>query len=293
MAFLSRRLTDTESRYAARDRELLAVIYAFGQWRHYLLGRKFLLRTDHQSLQYLTTMQLSSRILKGRLARWMEEIGDFDFDIEYIRGATNIADALSRKTSHTTTKAISEDHANATTMVSDIEVDIPGTDIDSIRYDSYFGPILRVLQGNHHEESAVVNRRAARFSLDHDKKQHKPCALYLIDWDSTGKKELRRCVGGKQNQRSLIELYHESKAGGHQGPDKTYEALATTFFWPGMMNDIKKYCKTCHSCQTTKPDTRRKATIEPIEIPKAPGETICLDFLELPRPLEDTTMPWL
>ena len=64
------------------------------RWRHYLHGAKFTVMTDHQSLQYFKTQPQ----LSGRQSRWKDVIANFDFDIEYIEGKTNVvADGLSRR----------------------------------------------------------------------------------------------------------------------------------------------------------------------------------------------------
>ena len=97
VAFASCKLTTTETNYAARDKELLAVVCACEKWCHYLQGKPFVKRTDHRSLELLTTMQLKSlSTTNKRLARWAETIADFHFTIEHIPGKANVADALSR-----------------------------------------------------------------------------------------------------------------------------------------------------------------------------------------------------
>jgi hypothetical protein len=68
-------------------------------WRHYLLGRKFVLMTDHYGLWYL----FDQPKLNARQARWIALLSEFDFEIKHIKGKENrVADALSRsmKTIH-------------------------------------------------------------------------------------------------------------------------------------------------------------------------------------------------
>ena len=54
----SRKLKYHEKNYATCDLELEAIIHALKMWRHYLMGRKFELRTDHCGLKYLFVNQL-------------------------------------------------------------------------------------------------------------------------------------------------------------------------------------------------------------------------------------------
>lgn len=53
VVYASRQLRPNEVRYSTYDLELAAIIFALKIWRHYLLGEKFMLYTDHKSLKYL------------------------------------------------------------------------------------------------------------------------------------------------------------------------------------------------------------------------------------------------
>ena len=57
IAYASRKLKLHEEFYATHDLELVAVVLALKIWRHYLGGRNFVLKSDHQSLQYLFTQR--------------------------------------------------------------------------------------------------------------------------------------------------------------------------------------------------------------------------------------------
>ena len=51
--FESKKLNKRESLKSTYDKEMLSIIHALTKWRQYLLGSKILIRTDHNSLQYL------------------------------------------------------------------------------------------------------------------------------------------------------------------------------------------------------------------------------------------------
>jgi len=51
IAYASRALTKSEKHYSVIQHECLAVVYAFKQFCHYLIGRSFTLVTDHAPLQ--------------------------------------------------------------------------------------------------------------------------------------------------------------------------------------------------------------------------------------------------
>lgn len=94
IAYASKRLTPQQEKYSVTRRELLAVIVFMDYFRHYLLGQRFLLRTDHGSLRWI----FDFKDPKGQVARWLEVISQYDFDIEHRPGTKHLnADALSRK----------------------------------------------------------------------------------------------------------------------------------------------------------------------------------------------------
>jgi hypothetical protein len=83
-----------ELNYPTHDLELAAVVHALKIWRHYLIGHKSDIYTDHKSLKYIFT-QLN---LNLRQHRWLELIKDYDLEVHYHPGKANVvADALSRK----------------------------------------------------------------------------------------------------------------------------------------------------------------------------------------------------
>nr|GFA75072.1 putative reverse transcriptase domain-containing protein [Tanacetum cinerariifolium] len=83
-----------EKNYMTHDLELGAVVIALKIWRHYLYGTKCTVFTDHKSLQHI----LDQKELNMRQRQWMELLSDYDCEIRYHLGKTNVvADALSRK----------------------------------------------------------------------------------------------------------------------------------------------------------------------------------------------------
>ncbi|KAF9762442.1 Transposon Tf2-11 polyprotein [Nosema granulosis] len=89
----SKNLDKAQLNYSVTDKELLAVVKGIENYRHYLLGAQFILRTDHKALAYLwETKNPCSRIL-----RWSLKLQEYSFNVEYIRGCTNVADACSRE----------------------------------------------------------------------------------------------------------------------------------------------------------------------------------------------------
>lgn len=93
VCYASRTLNDHEIRYAAIEKELLAIVWAVKYFRTYLYGRKFTICTDHKPLVWLHNLREPNM----KLQRWKLMLNEYDFDITYIKGKENsVADALSR-----------------------------------------------------------------------------------------------------------------------------------------------------------------------------------------------------
>ncbi|XP_021596708.1 uncharacterized protein LOC110603322 [Manihot esculenta] len=94
IAFESRKLKDAEICYTAQEKELLAVIHCLRTWRHYLLGSKFVVKTNNTGVSHF----FSQPKLSPKQARWQECLAEFDFQFEYKPGSFNrVANTLSRK----------------------------------------------------------------------------------------------------------------------------------------------------------------------------------------------------
>jgi len=97
ISYASRALSRAEQNYDVTKKELLAVVYGLKTFKQYLLGRRFVVRSDHAALQWLRKTPEPL----GQQARWLTFIEMFDFEICHRAGSRHgNADALSRKPQH-------------------------------------------------------------------------------------------------------------------------------------------------------------------------------------------------
>jgi hypothetical protein len=99
IAYLSKSLSETERNYEIHDKEMLAIIRALEEWRHFLEGapNKFEIWTDHKNLEYF----MSAKKLNRHQARWSLTLARFDFVMHHRPGKTmGKSDALSRRADH-------------------------------------------------------------------------------------------------------------------------------------------------------------------------------------------------
>jgi transposase InsO family protein len=94
IAYFSKKLTSCQRRYAATERELLAVVLSIEHFRPYIEGAHFTVMTDCSALTWLKNMKVDG---SNRLSRWALKLQSYDMTVVHKKGKYNIVpDALSR-----------------------------------------------------------------------------------------------------------------------------------------------------------------------------------------------------
>ena len=93
IAYASRTLNPAQQQYCITKRELIAVVTFMRHFKHYLLGRKFIIRTDHAPLIWLRNFKEP----EGLIARWISVIETFDYEIQYRPGRKHQKQILFRR----------------------------------------------------------------------------------------------------------------------------------------------------------------------------------------------------
>jgi len=108
VAFYSKSLSPVERNYEIHDKEMLTIIRALEEWRHFLEGAQHLVEiwTDHKNLEYFMT----AKKLNRRQARWSLYLACFDFKLVHHPGRfMGKPDALSRRPDHSKGTSDNED----------------------------------------------------------------------------------------------------------------------------------------------------------------------------------------
>jgi RNase H-like domain found in reverse transcriptase len=93
IGYWSRGLTGAEKSYSTTEQECFAIVWAVLHLRPYLEGKRFVIRTDHDSIQWV----LNLADAQGRLDRWRLRLLEFDFEVQYSPGkAHHGKDTMSR-----------------------------------------------------------------------------------------------------------------------------------------------------------------------------------------------------
>ena len=91
--YVSRQLTEGQQKWPTIEREAYAIISSIGKLRHYLVGSKFTIYTDHKPLRSLFTADMRN----PRVQRWAIILEEYNCDVQYTTGKNNVnADMLSR-----------------------------------------------------------------------------------------------------------------------------------------------------------------------------------------------------
>ena len=228
-------------------------------------GKPFTLLSDHNPLVYLR----KQKDPRGKFARWIAELEEFEYNIEYIPGACNLkADSLSRLLSNTRNTEIPE---------SDFEEKI------------YFVNTDRVIRTDQ-----VRNEQDSDISIADVKQKIKHGENITTGRFKRVQKQLRiedgiltrsgRHVIPASMRKFVTQTYHSIA---HLSIDKLNPMIRKRFYWPHMTTYISNFIAMCKVCQQCKADNiTPKAPLVPLFMPEKPMQFISIDIATLPQDKE-------
>jgi hypothetical protein len=269
IAYASRALRTNEQNYPTHDLELAAVIQALMIWRHYLMGTKCNIYTDHKSLKYI----FAQADLNMRQRRWLELIKDYDLEVHYHPGKANIVvDALSRKV-HSHCLSIEAFSETLCWEIRKLNLEIiPQSSLNYIAVEPTLQDSIIIAQ-LHDEGVKIIKQQLAKgeekykyFQVDHKG----------ILWFK------RRIIVPKDHQlcKQILDEAQLSKFSMHPGSTKMNQDLRQNFWWTRMKRKIARYVSECDICQRVKASHLKVAGIlQPLPIPSWKWEDISMDFI--------------
>nr|GFA23831.1 reverse transcriptase domain-containing protein [Tanacetum cinerariifolium] len=228
-------MNQAEANYTTTEKEMLAVVYAFENFRSYLIMNKSIGYTDHSALKYL----FSKKDAKARLLRWILLLQEFDFKVIDTRGAENYAaDHLSRL----------ENPYENTFDPKEINETFSLESLNKVAHKDPRTPWFADL-ANYHARNFIIkgmmSQQKQKFFKDarhyfwDDPYLFKTCANQII----------RRCVAGKE-AIDILNACHSGSTRGHYGANYTTKKVFDSgFYWPMIYKDPFELVKRCDSCQ--------------------------------------------
>jgi hypothetical protein len=291
----SRVLNSTEQGYSTTEREMLAIYYWMRYWRAYLLGRKFVVHTDHSPLTGIKT----SKDITGRLTRMILKLQEYDFDIKYLPGKKNVvADGMTRG------PIARKDMAGLMAMIErkeakDIEFWTSGRTLTNTllafgeekkrknirnvklefrererekarkhirRYQCLEGTINKEVMAAEQQADATLEEARRKANTDEINWAVLKEVVYRIRPNKrrNGRRRLQMVLPCKYREE-IMEAHHDEALAGHLGQFKTVERIAQHYWWPDMEKDVKRWVEGCETCQRfRKAKEPRKTEMKPI-----------------------------
>lgn len=279
----SRSLSKSERKYCVTRKELLSLIYFVKYYRHYLLGKKFKIRTDHNSLRWL----MKTKEPEGQLARWIDTLSSYQFEVEHRPGRKHSnADAMSRipcrQCGQNSVKepmsvhSVMQVHENEKFDIGEAQ-----------KKDKDIALVISWLQKNEKPSWSEVNKCSAlaksywsqynRLQIEND--------ILCRNWFEKGKVTRKQKIVPKMMKSEILKMCHDEKTGGHFGVRKTLAKVRNQYYWAGLQGDVRNWVKSCEICSKRKSPNKTKRA--PMQLVGAgyPMERIATDIM---GPLPET-----
>ena len=244
LAYFSRKLTSTETKYSTFDRELLAVYLAIKHFRYFVEGRTFHILTDHKPLIY--SLRTNSNRYSPRQVRHLDFVSQFTADLRHVKGDKNpVADALSR------------------------------IDIDAIHHLPFSADLPTLIRAQQDDAQLQQLRQSTSTSLQLAPVNFKDqdTELPVICDTSTG---TSRPYLPPSFRYPTFELLHSLS---HPGIKATQRLVTASYVWPGMNSDVRKWTQACLECQRSKVHRHTKSVPSTFTTPDVRFDHVHVDIV--------------
>ncbi|MCH79343.1 hypothetical protein A2U01_0000091, partial [Trifolium medium] len=244
IAYFSKALSEGNLTKSVYEKELMALVLSIQHWRHYLLGRSFVVYTDHKSLKHFLQQKISSPDQQC----WLSKLLGYQFEVKYKPGPENkAADALSR----------CHDEMELNVIVSSPTWLEGQRLLQEVSQDAYIQQIIQ-------EVTKAPNSKPGYYI--------KQGNLFY---------QGRLVISAKSPSIPLLLTeFHSTPMGGHSGFLRTYRRIAANIYWIGMQKCVRDFVRACDICQRQKyAATTPGGLLQPLPIPNAIWEELSIDFI--------------
>ena len=268
VAFWSRSLQGPELNYPIYDKEFLAIVDAFKEWRHWLQGsmHKVKVYTDHKNISYFATTQQ----LTGRQVRYAEALSTFDYVLIHRKGSENgRADALSRRPDYDKGPITNKGQIFEKTTEGHYQ-QISLNLIFTVEEDD---TTLRLIK------EACDGRSEEQFPDD-------------TEYDDEGRRRYNNKLWiPEELQDQVVKEMHQHPVHGHKGIRKTMQQIRQYFDFSGLKKKVQEIVSRCVTCGKTKTSKHKPyGELQPLPVPEKPWDSISMDFIvKLPKSKEPMT----
>ncbi|XP_060073561.1 uncharacterized protein K02A2.6-like [Ylistrum balloti] len=266
IAFASRAMTDTESRYAQIEKELLAVTFALERFNNYTCGSQALtVESDHKPLEAILKKPLSQA--PPRLQRMLLRLQRYDFTLIYRPGKELVvADTLSRAYLPNKDGNMDEElNCHVHTVLNSLPVSV--NKMDQIRTrtdeDEQLSQVKALIENGWPENKNVLTKNLQEFwKLRNELTINEGIVL-----------KGERIVIPESLQDEILSDLHV----GHFGIEKTKLRARSIVYWHGMNTDIADMISRCSTCMDMR-NNNQKEPLKPTPVPSGPWQVVGTDL---------------
>ena len=234
IAFMSRKLTPAESRYAQIEREALAVVFGVTKFRQYLLGREFIVVTDHRPLlKLLGNHEDVPTLASNRIKKWALQLAAYDYEMQYLAGKENVhADFLSRQPMQSVSPSEEETVTVQVLLIENDSIIKAAVVRAESAKDSVLAKVIRYTVNGWpaeiEEDLKAYASKRMELSVEND----------ILLWDN------RVVIPSSLRMLLLRDLHAE-----HFGMVKMKQVARRYLWWPHIDQDIESKVNACLQCQ--------------------------------------------
>ena len=231
LVIMSGSFKNSSKRWHIKEKEAYPIMVALSKTRDILKNPDgFSIFSDHKNLVYILDPQSrkSSKLIDGRLSRWSMTLMNFKFTVEHISGENNVvADMLSRW------KIAYPQTVRAANFA-------PGQ-CSIIHKEDFIWPDILEIKNL---QSKITKKEIRNSKLIRK--------LFESDYIYMTEKENRIYIPNDENLKAMLCVIAHTGLSGHRGIQTTMNNL-NKFYWPNMINDVKKFCTNCLHCAVADP----------------------------------------